>query len=69
MAGPFGVRFHHPGDTATQKFALQLGATWAGGSEETPPEPLDAANIFAPVGSLVPAALRAMRKGGLCLAD
>ncbi|WP_429925711.1 zinc-dependent alcohol dehydrogenase family protein (plasmid) [Agrobacterium vitis] len=56
--------FTSPGDTATQNFALQLGATWAGSSGETPPEPLDAAIIFAPVGSLVPAALKAVRKGG-----
>ncbi len=41
-----------------------LGAAWAGGSDEAPPEPLDAAIIFAPVGSLVPTALRAVRKGG-----
>lgn len=53
-----------PGDTAAQDFALSLGAAWAGGSDETPPEPLDAAILFAPVGSLVPAALKAVRKGG-----
>jgi propanol-preferring alcohol dehydrogenase len=51
-------------DTQAQAFARSLGATWAGGSEEQPPEPLDAAIIFAPVGALVPLALRAVRKGG-----
>lgn len=52
------------GDTAAQAFALSLGARWAGSAEELPPEPLDAAIIFAPVGALVPAALRAVKKGG-----
>ncbi len=56
--------FTRKGDTAAQDFARSLGAVWAGGSEETPPEPLDAAIIFAPVGALVPAALKAVRKGG-----
>jgi propanol-preferring alcohol dehydrogenase len=56
--------FTRPGDTAAQDFARRLGAVWAGGSEEKPPEPLDAAIIFAPAGPLVPAALRAVRKGG-----
>lgn len=56
--------FTRPGDTATQKFALGLGAVWAGSSEERPPEPLDAAIIFATVGDLVPLALKAVRKGG-----
>jgi propanol-preferring alcohol dehydrogenase len=56
--------FTRPGDTAAQAFARSLGAVWAGGSDETPPEPLDAAIIFAPVGALVPAALAAVRKGG-----
>lgn len=56
--------FTRPGDTAAQSFARRLGATWAGGSDETPPEPLDAALLFAPVGALVPAALRALTKGG-----
>jgi propanol-preferring alcohol dehydrogenase len=56
--------FTRPGDTATQSFAYSLGAVWAGGSDETPPELLDAAIIFAPVGGLVPAALGAVRKGG-----
>jgi propanol-preferring alcohol dehydrogenase len=51
-------------DAAAQEFARSLGAEWAGGSEELPPEPLDAAIIFAPVGALVPAALRAVKKGG-----
>ena len=53
-----------PGDAATQTFARSLGVTWAGGSDETPPEPLDAAIIYATVGDLVPQALRAVRKGG-----
>jgi propanol-preferring alcohol dehydrogenase len=53
-----------PGDRAAQDFARELGAVWAGGSDEQPPEPLDAAIIFAPVGALVPAALAATRKGG-----
>lgn len=56
--------FARTGDTASQKFARALGAVWAGGSDELPPEPLDAAIIFAPVGALVPAALRAVKKGG-----
>jgi propanol-preferring alcohol dehydrogenase len=56
--------FTRPGDTAAQAFALRLGAAWAGSSGETPPEPLDAAIIYAPVGELVPAALAAVRKGG-----
>lgn len=54
-----------PGDLAAQQFARDLGAEWAGGSDETPPVPLDAALIFAPVGTLVPAALRAVRRGGI----
>jgi propanol-preferring alcohol dehydrogenase len=56
--------FTRPGDAATQGFARSLGATWAGGSDEMPPESLDAAIIFATVGDLVPQALRAVRKGG-----
>ncbi|HEY7656426.1 MAG TPA: zinc-dependent alcohol dehydrogenase family protein [Burkholderiales bacterium] len=56
--------FSRPGDTAAQRFARELGAEWAGDSTSTPPEPLDAAILFAPVGSLVPAALRATAKGG-----
>jgi alcohol dehydrogenase, propanol-preferring len=56
--------FTQPGDTETQAFARHLGAAWTGGSDETPPEPLDAAIIYAPVGALVPAALKAVRKGG-----
>ena len=56
--------FTRPGDRAGQGFALELGATWAGDSTEAPPVPLDAAIIFAPVGALVPAALRAVAKGG-----
>ncbi len=57
--------FTRPGDEAAQRFARGLGAEWAGGSDEPPPEPLDAAIIFAPVGALVPAALRAVRPGGV----
>ena len=56
--------FTRPGDAATQAFARSLGATWAGGSDEPPPEPLDAAIIFATVGDLIPLALKAIRKGG-----
>jgi propanol-preferring alcohol dehydrogenase len=56
--------FTRPGDYATQTFARSLGAVWAGGTDEIPPEPLDAAIIFAPVGALVPPALKAVRKGG-----
>ena len=56
--------FTRPGDMAAQSFARELGAGWSGGSDAAPPEPLDAALIFAPVGSLVPAALRAVAKGG-----
>ncbi|WP_235829443.1 zinc-dependent alcohol dehydrogenase family protein [Croceicoccus estronivorus] len=56
--------FTSPGDTAAQAFAHQLGCTWAGSSTQPPPELLDAAILFAPVGSLVPAALKAVRKGG-----
>jgi propanol-preferring alcohol dehydrogenase len=57
--------FTRPGDKAGQESARSLGAAWAGGSDETPPEKLDAAIIFAPVGSLVPVALRALAKGGV----
>jgi propanol-preferring alcohol dehydrogenase len=57
--------FVRPGDTQSQRFALQLGACWAGSSDERPDVALDAALIFAPVGALVPAALRATRKGGV----
>jgi propanol-preferring alcohol dehydrogenase len=56
--------FTRPGDIQTQKFAVGLGATWAGGSDEMPPQALDAAIIFATVGALVPLALKAVRKGG-----
>jgi propanol-preferring alcohol dehydrogenase len=55
--------FTRPGDTQAQEFALRLGATWAGDSTQQPPEPLDAALIFAPVGPLVVDALRATVKG------
>jgi propanol-preferring alcohol dehydrogenase len=56
--------FTRPGDRAAQEFALRLGATWAGGSDEAPPHELDAAIIFAPAGSLVPVALRTLGRGG-----
>lgn len=56
--------FTRKGDEKTQKFARSLGAVWAGGSDEKPPIPLDAALIFAPQGSLIPLALQAVRKGG-----
>jgi len=56
--------FTRPGDRAGQEFARRMGAVWAGGSDERPPEALDAALIFAPVGTLVPAALAATAKGG-----
>ena len=58
------LAFTRPEDTASQAFARQLGAVWAGGSDRAPPEPLDAAIVFAPVGALVPAALAAVRPGG-----
>lgn len=57
--------FTRAGDNAAMQFARDLGAVWAGGSDETAPELLDAAIIFAPVGDLVPIALRAIRKGGI----
>jgi propanol-preferring alcohol dehydrogenase len=56
--------FTSPGDTTAQEFARRLGAQWAGGSDETPPQNLDAAIIFAPVGPLLPAALRVLDRGG-----
>jgi alcohol dehydrogenase, propanol-preferring len=56
--------FTRPGDTAGQEFARDLGASWAGGSGDAPPQELDAAIIFAPVGALVPAALRVVKRGG-----
>src|SRR5690606_14953531 len=56
--------YTRPGDLAAQDFARRLGARWAGGSDEPGPQPLDAALIFAPVGDLVPAALRVLRPGG-----
>jgi propanol-preferring alcohol dehydrogenase len=56
--------FTRTGDLDAQHFARELGACWTGTSEEAPPQPLDAAIIFAPAGALVPAALRAIRRGG-----
>jgi len=56
--------FTRAGDEAAQAFALELGAAWAGGSQDTPPEPLEAAIVFAPDGALVPLALRAVAPGG-----
>jgi propanol-preferring alcohol dehydrogenase len=58
------LAFTRPDDSDAQRFALSLGCVWAGGSDAAPPMPLDAAIVFAPVGSLVPAALKAVRKGG-----
>ncbi|MET0200624.1 MAG: zinc-dependent alcohol dehydrogenase family protein [Gaiellaceae bacterium] len=60
--------FTRPGDEGSQVFARQLGAVWAGGSDERPPEELDAAILFAPAGELVPAALRVLAKGGTVVA-
>lgn len=57
--------FTRPGDTKAQEFARSLGAEWAGGSNEPPPRLLDAAIIFAPAGTLIPVALRAVAKGGI----
>ena len=57
--------FTREGDRPAQEFALRLGAVWAGGSRERPPEELDAAILFAPAGELVPLALRAVCKGGV----
>jgi propanol-preferring alcohol dehydrogenase len=63
--GKMVYAFTRPGDSRGQQFALELGAAWAGGSNESPPVELDSAIIFAPVGALVPAALRAVRKAGV----
>jgi propanol-preferring alcohol dehydrogenase len=60
--------FTRAGDDQAQAFARDLGAVWAGASEERPPEELDAAIIFAPIGPLIPVALRAVRKGGVVVA-
>jgi len=57
--------FTRPGDRAGQQFAVQMGACWAGDSDQIPPHPLDAALLFAPVGALIPAALHVVRKGGI----
>jgi propanol-preferring alcohol dehydrogenase len=57
--------FTRPGDASAQQFAIKLGATWAGDSSQAPPSELDAAIIFAPVGDLVPIALKAVVKGGI----
>ncbi len=68
VAGHEGRRvfaFTRSGDSRGQEFARSLGAEWAGASDELPPEPLDAAIVFAPVGELVPAALRALDRGGV----
>jgi propanol-preferring alcohol dehydrogenase len=59
--------FTRPGDIKGQQFARELGASWAGGSDQSPPEELDAAIMFAPVGGLIPTALRAVRKGGVVI--
>jgi propanol-preferring alcohol dehydrogenase len=60
--------FTRPGDVAAQDFARSCGAVWAGGSDQLPPEELEAAILFAPVGALVPAALRAVERGGVVVA-
>ena len=57
--------FTRPGDVQAQQFAMRVGCAWAGGSDQRPPEELDAAIVFAPVGALVPAALAAVRTGGM----
>ena len=57
--------FTRPGDEQAQRFAASLGAVWVGGSDQRPAQALDAAILFAPVGALVPAALQAVRKGGI----
>jgi propanol-preferring alcohol dehydrogenase len=57
--------FTRPGDVDAQKFALTMGADWAGGANDEPPEKLEAAIIFAPAGELVPAALRSLERGGV----
>lgn len=57
--------FTRPGDIAAQRFALAMGADWAGGSDEMAPEKLEAAIIFAPIGALVPTALRGLERGGI----
>jgi propanol-preferring alcohol dehydrogenase len=59
------LAFTRPGDAAAQRLALDLGASWAGGTTDPPPAALDAAILFAPAGELVPLALRAVRKGGV----
>ena len=64
FSGQAVYAFTRPGDAAAQRFARSIGATWAGGSDASPPEPLDAAILFAPVGALVPAALGAVAPGG-----
>ncbi|MFQ5719874.1 MAG: zinc-dependent alcohol dehydrogenase family protein [Acidobacteriota bacterium] len=65
QAGREVYAFTRPGDVDRQAFARSLGACWAGGSDETAPEPLDAALLFAPVGALVPVALRQVAPGGV----
>jgi propanol-preferring alcohol dehydrogenase len=59
--------FTRPGDRAAQEFALEMGATWVGDSDQAPPNELDAAIIFAPVGSLIPTALKSVRKAGVVI--
>jgi propanol-preferring alcohol dehydrogenase len=61
------LAFTRPGDREAQQFARSLGVSWAAGSDEAPPESLDAAIIFAPVGALVPTALQALSKGGVAV--
>jgi alcohol dehydrogenase, propanol-preferring len=68
LAGRRVFAFTRPGDEESQAFARQLGAVWAGSSDEPPPEELDGAILFAPAGELVPAALRVLAKGGTVVA-
>jgi propanol-preferring alcohol dehydrogenase len=68
LQGKHVYAFTRPGGAAAQAFARALGAEWAGGSDESPPEELDAAIIFAPVGALIPEALKHVRKGGRVVA-
>ena len=65
VRGPAAVRFTRPSDAPAQAFARRLGCEWAGDADALPPEELDAAILFAPVGALMPAALRAIRPGGI----
>jgi propanol-preferring alcohol dehydrogenase len=65
FATAFRFAFTGPATSPAQAFARRLGCEWAGGADALPPDELDAAILFAPVGALVPAALRAIRPGGM----